>query len=555
MTDNKKIADLLFPNNKYTVEQVEKMFPDRKLKEGAEVTRFAPSPTGYLHLGHFFQSVVDKFLAKKTGGLFLFRLEDTDSKRAVEGAEELALKFLDEYGLSSDEGLTAKGTIGQYGPYRQSERVEFYNAYAKMLVEKGRAFPCFCNAPDGKDEILENREKMLEETSTIVEHDVCRDLTYEQVKANIEQGKPFAIRLRSMNKEGDKIVVKDRIKGNREIPANLKDTVLIKKDGIPPYPFAHPVDDHLMKTTTVVRGEDWFSSVAQHVEIFEALGFEPIEYIHTALICKIDEQTGNKRKLSKRKDPENNVMYFGEQGYPKTGVLEYLLTLINSNFEDWRKENPTASLFDFPFSVEKMGVSSPMFDLIKLNDVSKNVISRMKAADVYNETLTWAKENDKEFAYVLENNKNLAINALNIDREIERPRKDITTYKEVKDLYRYFFNEIFDRQELLNFDVKFNKQTIINFLSAYKNAYSLIVEKNDWFATVKDIAGKYGFATDNKLYKQDPAAFVGNVADACAIVRIALTGRNQTPDLYSIMQTLGKNEVDSRIDFVINNLK
>jgi len=553
MNNYEKIAELLFPNNKYSVEDLEKMFPKRNLKEGAEVVRFAPSPTGYLHLGHFFQSVVNRFLATKTGGIFYYRTEDTDSKRAVEGAEELALRFLEEYGLNTDEGLTANGIKGDYGPYRQSERTQYYNTFAKMLVEKGRAFPCFCDAAEGKEEIVENREKMLEETSTLMEHDPCRDLTDEEIEANLRAGKPYAIRLRSINKEGDKIIVKDRIKGEREIPANLKDVVLIKKDGIPPYPFAHPVDDHLMRTTVVVRGEDWFSSVAQHIDIFNALGFEPIEYIHSALICKIDSETGNKRKLSKRKDPENNVMYFGQTGYPRNAVLEYLLTLINSNFEEWRKENQDASLFDFPFSTDKMSAGNPMFDLVKLNDISKNVISRMKAEDVYNETLAWAKENDKEFASLIEKHKDLTIKALNIDREIERPRKDITTYGEVKNLYSYFYNELLNREELLNFDAKFANETIKEFLSEYLKVLSLDVTKEEWFSVIKDVAGKCGFATDNKAYKANPEAFKGNVADACAIVRIAVTGRNQTPDLYSIMKVLGKEEVESRINYVIKN--
>jgi len=308
-----------------------------------------------------------------------------------------------------------------------------------------------------------------------------------------------------------------------------------------------------MRTTVVVRGEDWFSSVAQHIDIFNALGFEPIEYIHSALICKIDSETGNKRKLSKRKDPENNVMYFGQTGYPRNAVLEYLLTLINSNFEEWRKENQDASLFDFPFSTDKMSAGNPMFDLVKLNDISKNVISRMKAEDVYNETLAWAKENDKEFASLIEKHKDLTIKALNIDREIERPRKDITTYGEVKNLYSYFYNELLNREELLNFDAKFANETIKEFLSEYLKVLSLDVTKEEWFSVIKDVAGKCGFATDNKAYKANPEAFKGNVADACAIVRIAVTGRNQTPDLYSIMKVLGKEEVESRINYVIKN--
>jgi len=552
MTDNKKIAELLYPNNKYTVEQIEKMYPNRKLPAGAEVTRFAPSPTGYLHLGGFFQAVIDRFLAKKTNGVFFLRLEDTDKKREVEGAEKIAVTVLNEFALDPDEGVTLNGDVGDYGPYRQSERTEIYKAYAKMLVEKGRAFPCFCTATDSKAEVLENREKMLEEMSTLLEHDPCRDLSYEEVKQKLALGMPFAIRLKSLNKEGDKVVVNDRIKGKREIPANLKDVVLIKQNGIPPYPFAHPVDDHLMGTTVVVRGEEWFSSVAQHIEIFEALGFKPIDYIHTALLCKIDENTGNKRKISKRHDPEADMRFFITSGYPKLAVIEYLLTLANSNFEEWRKENPNANVYEFPFAPEKMSNTSPMVDMVKLNDISKNVISRMKAVDVYSKTLDWAKINDKEFENLITIHKDIAVNALNIDREIERPRKDLATFKDVKEKYGYFFNELLNSEELCNFDSKFTNNTIKLFVSEYLKNLNLNVTKEEWFAYIKDVAGKCGFATDNKAYKQNPTAFAGNTADACAILRIALTGRNQTPDLYSIMQVLGDIEVTNRLKYVLN---
>ena len=554
-TDYQKIAELLYKNNKYTVNEIEKMYPKRNLKPGAEVTRFAPSPTGFLHLGHFFQTVIDKFLALRSGGIFYYRLEDTDKKREVEGADKFAYDKICEYGFVPDEGWTVDGEKGNYGPYRQSERIEIYKAYGKMLVEKGNAFPCFCDAPENKEEILESREKQLEETSTLLDHDPCRDLSYEEVKANIDAGKTFALRLRSKNREGDKIKIIDKVRGERELPANLRDAVLIKSDGIPPYPFAHPIDDHLMHTTTVVRGEEWFPSVALHTEIFDALGFERVSYLHTAVISKIDEKTGNKRKFSKRLDPEFNINYFDEQGYPKTAVLEYVLTLANSNFEDWRKANPDANLFVFPFTIEKMGTNSPMFDLVKLGDISKNVFSRMKASEVYTGALEWAKTYNKKFYELLTNNRDLAIKALNIDREIQRPRKDISKYSDIEPLYSYMFDELFDKSTLLNFDEKLMKETIKEFLSEYKKVLNLNENKDEWFNKIKEVANNCGFATDNKLYKQNPTLYKGNTADACNIIRVSITGRSQTPDLYSIMVTLGQNKVLERINYVLNNLK
>ncbi len=544
---SKELAELLYPNNKYTVEQIEKMYPARKLKPGQEVTRFAPSPTGFLHLGHFFQSVVDKFIALKSGGIFYFRLEDTDQKREVEGTDAYAYNKICEYGFVPNEGWTPNGDKGEYAPYRQSERVEIYKAYAKMLVEKGRAFPCFCEAPEGKAEVLENREQQLEETNTLVDHDPCRDLSLDEIKENLAAGKPWALRLKSINKVGDKTIVHDLVRGDREIQANLKDAVLMKNNGIPPYPFAHPIDDHLMHTSIVVRGEEWFSSVALHNEIHEALGITPPKYIHTAVICKIDENTGNKRKFSKRLDPEFNIDYFYKQGYPRKAVVEYVLNLANSNFENWRVNNPTADIFDYPFEISNMGSSSPMFDLVKLADVCKNVLSRMTADEVYQDTLAWAKLYDPDFANVLEKNKERAIATLDIGRGDARPRKDIAVYADVKRLFDYMFNEIFDFKKLQNHDPKYDKKVVKDFIAAYKNEYRHADDKDEWFARVKDVAEKCGFCTDNKLYKQNPAAYNGNTADACAILRVALTGTNQTPDLYTIMQVLGEKEVLERL--------
>ena len=555
MTDYKKMAELLFPDVKHTPDYYENLYKNRNLKDGAEVVRFAPSPTGYLHLGSFFQAVVDRFIASKTGGVFYIRLEDTDKKREVEGADKVALSVLKEYDLLPDEGFMLDGEVGDYGPYRQSDRIDIYKSYAKMLVENAKAYPCFCEAPEGKSEVLENREKMLEETSTLMEHDKCRDLTLEEVEKNLKAGKKFAIRLRSKNNEGDKVVVHDKIKGDREIPANLKDVVLIKANGIPPYPFAHPVDDHLMKTTTVVRGEDWYSSVATHIEIFEALGFKPINYLHTALICKNDDKTGNRRKLSKRYDPEADVRFFGISGYPKTAVIEYILILANSNFEDWRMENPDADIFDFPFSMDKMNAGNPMFDLVKLNNVSKNYISRLSAEEVYNMAKEWAKVNNEELFEILENNRDFAISVFSIDRGGVKPRKDIAKWDEILDYFDYMFKTY---EKIVPDFSKFNKLTndeICNIFNNYAQNFNPNLEKDEWFAGLKIEAEKYGFASDNKLYKANPENYKGNVADYCAIIRMAITGKENTPDLYSICKVLGTSELNKRAEILQSKLK
>ncbi len=554
MSDNKKLAELLYPNNKYTVEQILKMYPSRKLEKSQEVTRFAPSPTGFLHLGHFFQCVINKFLAKQNKGVFYYRVEDTDKKREVAGADKFAYDKISEYGFVPDEGWSPNGELGEYGPYRQSERLEIYKAFGKRLVEEGRAYPCFCDATEGKEDVLENREKQLEQTATLLDHDKCRELSIEKIKDYIDEGKAFALRLKSLNNQDDKVVIHDRVRGDREIPANLRDAVLIKKDGIPPYHFAHPIDDYLMGTTVVVRGEEWYPSAPLHAEICEALNIPVISYLHTAVLCKIDEKTGNKRKFSKRLDPEFNIEYFDKMGYPKEAVLEYVLTLANSNFEDWRKANSTLNIFEFPFSVERMGTSSPMFDLVKLTDISKNIIAYKKAEVLFLEAKDWAQKYDKDFALVLQKNKTLAINALNIDREVERPRKDIGTYQDIKSLYAYFFNELLNKESLLNFDAKFKAQTLKMFIKKYAESLNLNVSKDEWFANVKEVANACGFAVDNKAYKANPQSFAGNVADACSILRVALCGKNKTPDLYSIMQTLGEEEVLSRLNFVYDKL-
>jgi len=492
-------------------------------------------------------------LTRVSDGVFFLRIEDTDAKREKKDAVGVIYEILEKFGIKANEYQTLEGEdIGDYGPYVQSQRVEIYKAFAKKLVSEGKAFPCFCKKTEGKEDVLKLREHKFENDDQ-KEYDPCRDLSFEEVEANIKAGKPFAIRLRTNNDGSERVKFYDLIKGEIDTKANAKDIILVKSDGVPPYAFAHAIDDTLMGTTIVVRGEEYISSTPAHMEIFDALGFDYVTYCHNPLICKIGDE-GNRRKISKRYDPEADMRFYFDVGYPIESVLEYLLNLINSGFENWRKENPDLSWTEFKFGVNDITAVAPIFDLVKLNDISKNLISRMKAIDVYSETLKWAQDNDKEFAKVLTDNKDLAIKALNIDREIERPRKDIAKYSDVKDLYTYFFNEIFDKNELVNFDSKFSKETLKEFIQEYLNSLNLNVQKDEWFNGIKEVAGRCGFALDNKAYKANPEEFKGNVADACSIIRVALTGRNQTPDLYSIMLTLGEKEVKDRLNYVLNKI-
>jgi len=553
MNNNQKIAELLYPNNKYTVDEILKKYPKRNLAKNQVVSRYAPSPTGYMHLGNFFQMFIAYNLTRVSDGVFFLRIEDTDAKREKKDAVGVIYEILEKFGIKANEYQTLEGEdIGDYGPYVQSQRVEIYKAFAKKLVSEGKAFPCFCKKTEGKEDVLKLREHKFENDDQ-KEYDPCRDLSFEEVEANIKAGKPFAIRLRTNNDGSERVKFYDLIKGEIDTKANAKDIILVKSDGVPPYAFAHAIDDTLMGTTIVVRGEEYISSTPAHMEIFDALGFDYVTYCHNPLICKIGDE-GNRRKISKRYDPEADMRFYFDVGYPIESVLEYLLNLINSGFENWRKENPDLSWTEFKFGVNDITAVAPIFDLVKLNDISKNLISRMKAIDVYSETLKWAQDNDKEFAKVLTDNKDLAIKALNIDREIERPRKDIAKYSDVKDLYTYFFNEIFDKNELVNFDSKFSKETLKEFIQEYLNSLNLNVQKDEWFNGIKEVAGRCGFALDNKAYKANPEEFKGNVADACSIIRVALTGRNQTPDLYSIMLTLGEKEVKDRLNYVLNKI-
>ena len=441
--DNKKLAELLFPHIDKTPDYYEEQYPERGLPEGARVTRFAPSPTGYLHIGGLFSALVDVLTAQTTNGVSFLRIEDTDKKREIDDGVSAIVNGFDYFGVEFTEGVTGFGTEkGAYGPYTQSKRAEIYQTVAKSLVEKGLAYPCFCTA----DELSELRKEQEQGDALIWGYfgkwAKCRDLSLEEIEKNLAEGKQWVLRLRSSGSDG-KIVFDDVIRGKIEMPENIIDEVLLKSDGIPTYHFAHACDDHFMRTTHVIRGEEWISSVPKHIELFRACGFKLPKYAHTPQVLKIDEETGDKRKLSKRKDPEAAVSYFFEQGFPKESVLEYLLTLLNSNFEDWRRANPKEDISKFPFNLKKMSSSGCLFDLIKLNDVSKNVISVMSAAQVYENIAEWAKVYDPDFFNLFTADPVFSTAAVNIDRENPKPRKDIAKWSEVKDYFSYLYNELY----------------------------------------------------------------------------------------------------------------
>ena len=544
--DNKKLAELLFPQIDKTPEYYEEMYPERNLPEGARVTRFAPSPTGYLHIGGLFSALVDVLTAQTTNGVSFLRIEDTDKKREIDDGVSAIVNGFDYFGVEFTEGVTGFGTEkGAYGPYTQSKRAEIYQTVAKSLVEKGVAYPCFCTA----DELTALREEQTKGDALIWGYfgkwAKCRDLSYEEIEKNIAEGKPWVLRLRSSGSDDKKIMFDDVIRGKIEMPENIIDEVLLKSDGIPTYHFAHACDDHFMRTTHVIRGEEWISSVPKHIELFRVCGYKPPKFAHTPQVMKIDEETGDKRKLSKRKDPEAAVSYFFEQGFPKESVLEYLLTLLNSNFEDWRRANPKAPISEFPFNLKKMSASGCLFDLIKLNDVSKNVISVMTAQQVYDNVSEWAKVYDEEFYNIFTADPEFSKAVVNIDRENPKPRKDIAKWNEVKDYVSYLYNALYTPDYTMPENISAEDAAAI--LAKYAETFSLADDKDTWFAKIKDMCEPLGFTPNVKEFKKNPEAFKGHVGDISTVIRIALTSRKNTPDLYSIMQLLGEDEIKTRL--------
>ena len=550
MTDCKKIADLIFGKDIKSPDYYEELYPPRNLSEGQRVTRLAPSPTGYLHFGTLFTCLVNRRVADASDGLFFVRIEDTDAKREIEGGIEDIVNGLVRYGIKIDEGFVgADATAGEYGPYKQSDRVDIYHCYAKMLMEQGFAYPCFCT-----EEMLsstrEVQDKAKERTGYYGKYATCRSLTDEQIAEKLAAGLPYVVRLCSPGSEDRRITFDDMIKGKIEMPENDEDFVLLKSDGVPTYHFAHAVDDHLMRTTHVIRGDEWISSVPKHIQLFKLLGFKVPKYAHVSPIMK--EENGSKRKLSKRKDPEAAVHFYAEQGYPVESVTEYMLTVANSDFEDWRRANPNESNTAFKLNLKKMSVSGALFDLAKLNDISKNVISKMSADTVLQYVLDWAKEFDPEFYEVISADKEYAKNILSIDRDVPKPRKDIAKWSDVKGYVAYFYDG-FENGYALPEHIDPKDAALI--LEAYRGVYDPADDRSAWFDKIKSICPAADFCPEVKEYKKNPEAYKGHSGDAASILRVAITGRVNSPDLCEIMKLLGYDTVMSRIELAIHHFK
>ena len=543
-----KLAELLFPHIDKTPADYEAMYPARDLPAGAKVTRLGPSPTGFIHLGNLYGAFVDERLAHQSGGKFFLRIEDTDDKRYVEGAVEIIINSLRFFGIQFDEGATMNGDIGDYGDYTQSHRGPIYQCFAKKLVAEGKAYPCFMTEEDIA-EIHAQQEAQKANPGIYGKWAKSRDLSMEEIEAKLAAGTPYVIRLKSdgdMSLPEDQIKrfqVEDAIRGTLDMPVNDQDTVLLKATGIPTYHFAHVVDDHLMRTTHVVRGAEWLPSLPIHVELFEKLGWEVPIYCHTAQLMKMDG--GSKRKLSKRKDPELALSYYYQQGIPVPSVMEYLMTLLNSNFEEWRRANQTAPLDDFPFSTKKMSVSGSLFDMDKLHDVSKNVISRMSAEDVYDSVAKWSADNDPEFHALFVRDPEMTKQFLAIGRGGKKPRKDLALWSETKAYMDFMFDELFQPDysgmpERAKADAK-------AILTEYQDVYDAQDEMTVWFDKVKALAERHGFAPETKLYKKNPEQYKGPVGDISMVLRVAICGRTNAPDLYSVMQLMPTEKIKARL--------
>ena len=540
------LANLIFPNAK-DISYYEEKYPERNLPEGAIVTRVAPSPTGFTHIGTLYQGLVAKMAALKTEGVFFLRIEDTDQKREVDNAIMNIIDSFNKFDISPDEGMFSETEgKGNYGPYKQSLRKEIYEAYAKYMISIGKAYPCFATAEE-LDEMRSKQEAAKVRPGYYGVWAKYRNLGVEEAAEKIKEGEPYIVRFKSPGREDRKIKHKDVIKGNVDFPENDQDIVIIKADGLPTYHFAHAIDDHLMHTTHVIRGDEWLSSVPLHLQLFQELGFKPPKYAHISPIMKNDN--GNKRKLSKRKDPEAAVSYYTELGIPSLAVKEYLLNIANSNFENWRKQNKDADVSEFDFQLNKMSVSGALFDMVKLFDVSKIVISKYTAEEVYEEGLNWANTFDKELADLLQKDKEYTLKVLGIERGNEKPRKDIAKWSDLKENIEYMYEEEFEKikddYELQKIN---DKEKIKEILNTYVEKYfDLNDDKQTWFDKLKDLAEKFGYAREVKEFKANPDKYEAHVGDVSTVIRIALTGRTNTPDMYAIMQVLGRDKVINRL--------
>lgn len=544
--DYNKLAELLFPDVVNGPDYYEKKFPERDLPKGAEVTRMAPSPTGFIHLGNLYSALADERIAHRNGGVFYLRIEDTDEKRKVDGAVETIINVLRYFDIEFDEGagFTDADPQNVYGPYFQRQRVEIYHAYAKDLVKRGLAYPCFCT----EEELEEVRKKQEEDkamTGYYGKYAVCRNLTFEDIEAKLKAGLTYVLRLRSAGSPDKEIMFHDRIMGEIKLPENIHDIVLLKRDGVPTYHFAHAIDDHLMRTTMVIRGGEWLASVPTHYELFHVLGFKMPSYGHTAHLMKFDEETGGKRKLSKRKDPELSLDYYRKDGYHPMAMKVYLLTLLNSNFEEWYEKFPDKDIKEFPFSVEKMSQSGALFDKDKLHNICKNELAKLSEEEMYDFLYDWAAGNEPEKAKVwfADREKMLAILRLYMGIGMKRRRKDFIYAKQIFELIGYFFEENNDAEEF-----KFDKDTVKEILKEYLAGYDHNDDNSAWFDKLKKVADNLSFASDMKAYKANPENYKGSISDIAEVVRIAVTGRANTPDLWTIIHIIGEDAMKAKIE-------
>ena len=552
--DYKDLANLIFPDVK-EISYYEEKYPERNLPEGAIVTRFAPSPTGFVHIGGLYQALVARTVAEQTGGVFFLRVEDTDQKREVENGVTGIVNSLKDFDMAPDEGMISDTEeIGNYGPYKQSLRKEIYQAYAKYMLEQGKAYPCFCTTEDG-EEMRKKQETAKVRPGYYGVWAKCRNLSVEEMAEKIKAGEPYIIRFKSPGREDRKIKHKDVIKGNVDFPENDQDIVIIKADGLPTYHFAHAVDDHLMHTTHVIRSDEWLSSVPLHLQLFHELGFKAPKYAHISPIMKNDN--GGKRKLSKRKDPEAAVSYYKEQGVPTDAVKEYLLNIANSTFENWRRANPDKKMEEFDFQLNKMSVSGALFDMVKLLDIGKTVISKMTAEDVYEKALEWAKEYDSELADLLKD-KEYALKIFGIERGNKKPRKDIAKWSDVKENIEYMYDsEFYAKEQSYPYQQAISdKEDISKILDLYiEKYYDENDDKQTWFDKIKEVAGEMGYAKEVKEFKANPGMYKAHVGDVSTVLRVALTSRTNTPDMYEIMQVFGKARIAKRFEVAKKNLK
>ena len=556
MITNKQLADLIFPNITETIDDLEKRYPPRNLPEGAEVTRFAPSPTGFLHTGSLFTSMICRKVASQSNGVFYIRLEDTDTKREIAGSGEQLLEQLNIFGVNPDEGYLGNSEKGNYGPYVQSKRAAIYCVVIKHLLEEGKAYPCFCTSEE-LEALRAEQEKQKLNPGYYGVFAKCRNLTNEERYERIKNGDKFVIRFRSSGNHENKIKVSDLVRGNFEIAENDQDIVIYKSDGLPTYHFAHAVDDHFMRTTTVIRGEEWVASLPIHVELFTALGWQAPRYAHLPVIMKIDEETGNKRKLSKRKDREAAVSYFIEDGYLPKALIMYLMTIANSNFEEWILNNHFEGMEDFVFSFKKMSLDGALFDMGKLNFFARELLAKMTKNEITELALAYAEKYNPTLYQVIKSDQKYFTEIMNIDREKANPRKDYEKFGNVLEIIGYFYKDGYDKaiKNGLEFNEKFSKEDLVEALTAIKKDLQIGEDEQSWFNNLKEIGTALNYAANNKEYKANPENFKGNIGDLAEILRITLTGRKNAPSLYAVMALLGLEESHRRMDCVISLIK